>query len=98
MRRGRRYALISASATATNCSTSAVGLETLKVRVHPGRDWFYVLEGTLRLRLGSREVLVNAAQAASFDTMTPHSMGGHGGPAEILSILDHHGERAHLHN
>jgi hypothetical protein len=29
--------------------------------------------------------------------MTPHSMGGHGGPAEILSILDHHGERAHLH-
>jgi transcriptional regulator with XRE-family HTH domain len=68
-----------------------------EARVHPGRDWFYVLEGTLRLRLGSREVLVNAGQAASFDTMTPHTMGGHGGPAEILSILDHHGERAHLH-
>ena len=65
-------------------------------RVHPGRDWFYVLKGTLRLQLGSREVLVRSGQAASFDTMTPHSMGGHGGPAEILSILDHHGERAHL--
>jgi transcriptional regulator with XRE-family HTH domain len=67
-----------------------------ETRVHPGRDWFYVLKGTLRLQLGSREVLVRSGQAASFDTMTPHSMGGHGGPAEILSILDHHGERAHL--
>lgn len=67
-----------------------------KARVHPGRDWFYVLQGTVRLQLGSREVLVRSGQAASFDTMTPHSMGGEGGPAEILSILDHHGERAHL--
>jgi transcriptional regulator with XRE-family HTH domain len=66
-------------------------------RVHPGRDWFYVLKGTVRLRLGSREVLVKAGQAASFNTMTPHSMTGHGGPAELLTILDHHGERAHLH-
>jgi hypothetical protein len=30
--------------------------------------------------------------------MTPHTMGGHHGPVEILSILDHHGERAHLHD
>ena len=67
-------------------------------RVHPGRDWFYVLDGTLRLRLGDREVLVQAGQAASFDTMTPHSMAGYGGTAEILTILDHHVERAHLHD
>ena len=65
-------------------------------RVHPGRDWFYVLDGTVRLRLGDREILVEAGQAASFDTMTPHSMVGHGGGAEVLTILDHHGERAHL--
>lgn len=68
-----------------------------ETRVHPGRDWFYVLEGTVRLRLASRETLVPTGRAASFNTMTPHSMEGHGGPAEILSILDHHGERAHLH-
>lgn len=67
-------------------------------RVHPGRDWFYVLEGTVRLQLGSREILVKAGQAAGFNTMTPHSMTGHGGPAELLTILDHHGERAHLHS
>lgn len=67
-----------------------------KARVHPGRDWFYVLDGTLRLQLGDREILVPSGQAASFDTMTPHSMGGHDGPVEILSIFDRHGERAHL--
>jgi transcriptional regulator with XRE-family HTH domain len=67
-------------------------------RVHPGHDWFYVLEGTVRLRLGDRELLVEAGQAASFDTMTPHSICGHGKAAEILTILDHHGERVHLHD
>jgi len=67
-------------------------------RVHCGRDWFYVLTGTLRLQLADRRVLVRSGQAASFDTMTPHSLGGHEGPVEILSIFDHHGERAHLHD
>ena len=66
-------------------------------KVHPGHDWFYVLEGTVRLVLGGREHVVRAGQAASFNTMTPHSVTGLGGPAEILSIFDHHGERAHLH-
>lgn len=65
-------------------------------RVHPGSDWFYVLSGTLRLLLGGRELLIHAGQAASFNTMTPHSLGGHGGPVEILSIFDRDGEHAHL--
>lgn len=64
--------------------------------VHPGSDWFYVLSGTVRLVLGGREHVVAAGEAASFSTMTPHAVVGLGGPAEILSILDHHGERAHL--
>ncbi len=65
-------------------------------RVHPGRDWFYVLEGTVRLLLGEREHIVRVGQAAEFDTMTPHSMVGYGGPAELLTIFDRHGEQAHL--
>ena len=65
-------------------------------RVHPGRDWFYVLDGTARLLLGEREHLVRAGQAAEFDTMTPHWIQGEGAPAEILTIFDRHGERAHL--
>jgi transcriptional regulator with XRE-family HTH domain len=65
-------------------------------QVHPGRDWFYVLEGTVRLVLGDREFLVEAGQAAEFDTMTPHWMAGYGGPVEIISIFDRDGELAHL--
>jgi transcriptional regulator with XRE-family HTH domain len=64
--------------------------------VHPGRDWFYVIEGTVRLVLGDHEHLVETGQAAEFDTMTPHVVVGFGGPAEILTIFDRHGERAHL--
>lgn len=66
------------------------------LRVHPGREWFYVLEGTARLRLGDREHLVETGQAAEFDTMTPHWFAGHGGPVELLTIFDRYGERAHL--
>jgi transcriptional regulator with XRE-family HTH domain len=65
-------------------------------RVHPGRDWFYVLEGTARLVLGEREHLVQSGQAAEFNTMTPHWIAGFGGPVEILTIFDRHGEEAHL--
>lgn len=64
--------------------------------VHPGQDWFYVLSGTVRLVLGGREHIVAAGEAASFSTLTPHSVVGVGGPAEILTILDHHGEKSHL--
>ena len=64
--------------------------------VHPGRDWFYVIEGAVLLRLGGKDHIVRAGQAAEFDTMTPHSMAGFEGPAEIITIFDHHGERTHL--
>ena len=67
-------------------------------RVHPGRDWFYVLDGTARLLLGEREHLVEAGQAAEFDTHDPHWITGYGGPVELLTIFDRHGEQAHLRN
>ncbi len=66
-------------------------------RVHPGREWLYVLTGTARLLLGEREHFVQAGEAAEFDTMVPHRISGHRGPVEVLSIFDQHGERAHLH-
>ncbi|WP_100365702.1 helix-turn-helix domain-containing protein [Diaminobutyricimonas aerilata] len=64
--------------------------------VHPGRDWFTVLSGTARLRLGDRVLLVHEGDAAEFSTMTPHVIGAHDGPVEILTIIDHEGERSHL--
>ena len=64
--------------------------------VHPGRDWFTVLSGTARLHLGDRVIVVETGQAAQFSTMTPHAITAHGGPVEILTILDRDGQRAHL--
>lgn len=67
-----------------------------KLGVHPGRDWFTVLSGTARLHLGDRTILVETGQAAQFSTMTPHGITAHGGPVEILAILDRDGQRVHL--
>ncbi|WP_049561870.1 helix-turn-helix domain-containing protein [Nonomuraea sp. SBT364] len=69
---------------------------TEEMGVHPGRDWFTVLSGTVMLLLGERTILVEAGQAAEFSTMVPHALGAHGGPAEILAIFDHDGQRTHL--
>lgn len=69
-----------------------------QLRVHPGRDWFTVLSGTAELHLGERVVLVRAGEAAEFATMTPHLIAAHKDAVEILTILDHDGERAHRHD
>jgi transcriptional regulator with XRE-family HTH domain len=69
-----------------------------QLRVHPGHEWFTVLSGTARLQLGERTILVQAGDAAQFSTMVPHAIGAEGGPVEILTIFDHDGERAHLHD
>ncbi|WP_104090030.1 helix-turn-helix transcriptional regulator [Arthrobacter sp. GMC3] len=66
--------------------------------VHPGRDWFTVLSGIARLQLGDRTILVHPGEVAEFSTMVPHSIGAHESPVEILSILNHDGGRAHLHD
>jgi quercetin dioxygenase-like cupin family protein len=56
-----------------------------------------VLSGTARLHLGERTIMVQAGDSAEFSTMVLHSIGAQDGPVEILTILDHDGERAHLH-
>jgi quercetin dioxygenase-like cupin family protein len=66
-------------------------------RVHPGHDWFFVLEGRVRLSLGERELLVEAGEAAEFATMTPHAFTAIDGPAELIMIFDRDGQRAHVH-
>jgi transcriptional regulator with XRE-family HTH domain len=67
-----------------------------RLRVHPGHDWFTVLSGVIVLRLGERTITVKAGEAAEFSTMVPHSFGVQDGPAEILCIFDHDGQRTHL--
>ncbi|MGE9806981.1 MULTISPECIES: helix-turn-helix domain-containing protein [unclassified Janibacter] len=66
-------------------------------RVHPGHDWFFVLEGRIRLFLGERVIIVEAGEAAEFATMTPHSFMAVDGPAEVIMIFDRDGQRVHRH-
>ncbi|BDD82289.1 hypothetical protein TPB0596_20520 [Tsukamurella pulmonis] len=64
---------------------------------HEGFDWAYVLNGTLRLILGDQDLLLNAGEAAEFDTRTPHWFGATSrGPVEYLSLIGRQGERAHI--
>ena len=66
-------------------------------RVHPGYDWFLVLEGRVLLQLGERRIEVGAGEAAEFSTMTPHAMTAIDAPAELVMVFDREGQRAHLH-
>ena len=73
------------------------GGNTAQQRVHPGHDWFFVLEGRVRLLLGEREITVETGEAAEFATMTPHAFAAIDGPAELIVIFDRDGQRAHVH-
>ena len=66
--------------------------------VHPGRDWFFVISGQVRLSLGEREIIVQAGESAEFATMTPHALAAVDGPAELIMIFDRDGQRAHVHH
>ncbi|MGH3277901.1 MAG: helix-turn-helix domain-containing protein [Trebonia sp.] len=71
---------------------------TEEQRVHPGRDWFFVITGRVRLSLGEREITVQAGESAEFSTMTPHAVAAVDGPAELIMIFDRDGQRAHVHH
>lgn len=66
-------------------------------RVHPGHDWFVVIEGRVRLWLGDRQIDVETGEAAEFATMTPHAFSALDAPAELVMIFDRDGQRAHTH-
>jgi transcriptional regulator with XRE-family HTH domain len=65
-------------------------------RTHDGHEWLYVLAGRVRLVLGDEDLVLEPGDAAEFSTLTPHWMSGLGGPAEVLTLMGSHGERAHL--
>ncbi len=66
-------------------------------RTHPGRDWFFVLSGRVRLSLGERDLVVEAGEAAEFSTMTPHAFHALDAPTELIMIFDREGMHAHVH-
>ncbi|MFF5225649.1 helix-turn-helix domain-containing protein [Dactylosporangium sp. NPDC000521] len=70
---------------------------TVKLQTHDGHEWFYVLNGHVRLVLGTQDLRLGPGEAAEFDTRTPHWIGSDGPhPAEVLTMFGSQGERAHL--
>lgn len=66
-------------------------------RVHEGYEWLYVLSGRLRLVLAEHDLVLEAGEAAEFDTRVPHWFGSAGDqPVEILSLFGRQGERMHV--
>ncbi|WP_460978817.1 cupin domain-containing protein, partial [Pseudactinotalea suaedae] len=68
-----------------------------QLQTHTGYEWIYVLDGRLRLLLGEHDLVLEAGEAAEFDTRVPHWLG----PAEkkaveFLSLFGKEGQRAHL--
>jgi transcriptional regulator with XRE-family HTH domain len=67
------------------------------LRTHEGHDWVYVLNGRLRLVLGEHDLVLEAGEAAEFNTRTPHWFAAtNSGPVEFLSLVGRQGERAHV--
>ena len=66
-------------------------------QTHEGYEWFYVLDGQLRLVLGDQDLVMRPGEAAEFSTQVPHWFGSAGrGGVELLSLFGRQGERAHL--
>ncbi|ANW17220.1 helix-turn-helix domain-containing protein [Streptomyces clavuligerus] len=57
------------------------------VRVHPGEEWMYVLDGRLRLTLGEAVHELGPGDSAHFDSLTPHRLAAAGREgAELLFV------------
>ncbi|OIH82429.1 XRE family transcriptional regulator [Arthrobacter sp. UCD-GKA] len=68
-----------------------------ELQTHEGYEWFYVLRGKLRLRLGEPHLILPAGEAAEFDTRTPHWFGrADNNAVEFLSLFGPQGERMHV--
>ncbi|MDQ0772495.1 transcriptional regulator with XRE-family HTH domain [Streptomyces aurantiacus] len=65
---------------------------------HPGREWFYVLQGTVQFVLTGTRTELTAGEAAEFDTDEPHWIGNARDdiPAETIAIYGQQGERIHI--
>jgi transcriptional regulator with XRE-family HTH domain len=71
--------------------------DDLEQKAHEGYEWMYVLSGRLRLRLAEHDFIMEAGEAAEFDTRVPHWFGSAGPEAaEVLVLFGPQGERMHV--
>ena len=55
---------------------------------HPGQEFHYVLEGTLRVVLDKRELILEPGDSLYFDSGVPHTLTAqHGAPAKLIVVI-----------
>ncbi|WP_218915968.1 helix-turn-helix domain-containing protein [Brevibacterium senegalense] len=68
--------------------------ESEALRTHRGYVWMLVLEGAIRLVVGSHDLIAEEGEAAEFDTRVPHWIGpARGRPAHVLNVHGRDGQR-----
>lgn len=68
-------------------SRIVVPVETPARHQHEGHQWLHVLDGTVRLVVGTSERVLHAGETAEFSTWEPHALGAVGAPAEVLVVF-----------
>jgi mannose-6-phosphate isomerase-like protein (cupin superfamily) len=54
---------------------------------HSGQEFNYVVEGTVKVTVGSREYTLNAGDSIYFNAALPHAQGAVGIPARFITII-----------
>jgi transcriptional regulator with XRE-family HTH domain len=75
----------------------AAGHAPIPQRAHGGYEWFYVLAGTVALKIGDTVTQLDEGEAAEFDTRIPHGIASASAePVELLGLFSPQGERIHI--
>lgn len=67
------------------------------LHVHDGHDWMYVVDGRMRLLLGSQDLIIEPGEAVEFSTVIPHWFGAVDAAVELIAVFGPQGERTHIH-
>ncbi len=62
--------------------------EAVSLVSHGGQEFNYVLEGTVKVIIGKKEILLNQGDCVYFDPRIPHGQMAVGGEAKFLTIID----------
>jgi transcriptional regulator with XRE-family HTH domain len=58
-----------------------------KLVTHTGQEFNYVIDGTLRLTLGEKDVILNKGDSCYFDPKIPHGQSAYGVSADFLTVI-----------
>ena len=62
--------------------------KNMETNSHPGHEFDYVLEGSLRLKVGDHETVLGPGDSAYYDSIHPHAMQAVGGvTCKFLAIV-----------